>query len=289
MMRNGFRWRFGVVMAALVVSMVFPLSSSANPVPTGMSTTTLSYTTGDGSPSYGGMRDFSGVGPGDATVLDGAPNIRTFNSVNTFGRRTFVANTGPQFADALGPNESLIAHAFFKLENDNPFFPDIVDNGTVMVDFADIQFDQPVNIDPSTIMMHTLWADPQVSQLSNPYFQVHDHFTQEPSFRNFDDFSDANVFVDFPVANFVLDSDQFDVAINGNGTDTLDLTLTFEYDILRNLEETGQTVPVNLPAPQGFLEPFHFHLEYVVTPEPTSLALLLPAALVAWRPRRTNG
>ena len=56
--------------------------------------------------------DYTGAVLPDAVPLVGAPNVRSFNSVNSFGRRVFVFNTGPQFADALKPDESQIAHAF---------------------------------------------------------------------------------------------------------------------------------------------------------------------------------
>lgn len=273
----------GVVIALVCRS----TAAQAGPMPVGTSTTTLSYETNFGETlTASSDHDYSGVGLGDADILGSARNIRTFNSANNFGRRMFVANTGPQYADVLGPNESLISHAFFKLENGNPFFPTVVDNGILSVEISGIEFDQPVTVDPNTIMFHTLYLSQQVEQLGDPYVQLHNHFTSESTFRDMTDFEETNVFTNFPASNVVLDSDQFDVVVDGNGTNTLDITLTFEYDILRHLEETGQAPPPLLPAPQGFLEPFHYHLEYVVTPEPATFLLLIPGALAIVRRRR---
>ena len=85
--------------------------------------------------------------------------------------------------------------------------------------------------------------------------------------------------------NYVLGASGLDVAVHGNGTNQLDLTVSFPYGILRNLEETGQDVPDHLRAPQGFLEPWHFHLEYVV-PEPATLAMVLPGICLVFRSHR---
>jgi len=192
--------------------------------------------------------------------------------------------TGPPFDDALRPNESLISHAFFKLGGNNnaEFFPNIDDNGQVTIKVEGISFDQPVFVDPSTVLIHTLWTDSQVSQLDFPYFNLHDHQTLTDPFRNQDAFENPSINV-FNSAggtpNYVLASNLIDVIVDGNGTNQLDLTLTFFYDALRNFEEQGQTVPAGLPAPQGFLEPFHFHLEYVVAPEPGTLLLFGVAGL----------
>jgi len=193
-----------------------------------------------------------------------------------------VFNTGPQFAGVLGDDESQIAHAFFKNDNGGDFFPGITAGGDITMRIEGATFDQPVTVDPSTVMLHVLWRDDQVSALTNQYVNFHNHHTATDPFREFSSFTTTAVFSSFPVPNYVLDSPGLDVSITGNGTNQLDITATFPYDLLRNLEEMGQAVPDGIPAPQGFLEPFHFHLEYVV-PEPATLVLLAPGAVYLMR------
>lgn len=258
----------------------------ARPLPVGSSTTTLSYPTGAGGEiqSFSASIDYTGAVLPDAVPLVGAPNVRSFNSVNSFGRRMFVFNTGPQFADALKPDESQIAHAFFKIDNGGDYFPEITAGGDVTIQVENVTFDQPVFLDASTVMLHVLWRDDQVSALDERYINLHNHHTATDPFRDSSLFTNSGVFTTFPVPNFVLDAAGLDVAINGNGTNQLDLTVSFPYEMLRNLEEMGQAVPDGVPAPQGFLEPFHFHLEYVV-PEPATLLLLLPGTCLLLRSR----
>ena len=249
---------------ALVLGGVVANSAFADrPQTVGTSTTTFSYTTTSGDVAFTGNRDYSGTGPTDATQLDTAPNIRHFNSANMFGRRTFVFNSGPQFEQVLPETESLIAHAFFKVDNANDYFPDITSDSTITIEVANLTFDRPVNIDPSTVMLHTLWADPQVFQLSSPYFSLHGHKVPSSEFRNIGDFQTTGVFTDVPTPNYVLNSSEVDVEITGQGTTTLRVTATFPYSAFEHLEESGQSVPGSLPAPHGFLEPFHFHVEFV--------------------------
>lgn len=244
--------------------------ASAGPAPIASSHVTVSYKTT--ATELSGDRDFAGGVPG--TPLD-APftNVRAMNSINDFGRRTALLSN-PSFADALGPDESLISHAFFKklpegfgLED---FFPNLdftsEETSRITVRVDAIHFDEPVDVRMNTVMLHVKWND-QVAQLSKPYVGLDDHFTVTPVFRDQNHFEAAGIFASFPAPNFVINSPDVDIVFGGLGTDTLSLEVSFPYRLLKNLEEMGQnTPPPALPAPQGFLEPFHFHIEYVVAP-----------------------
>lgn len=278
-------WRIAWGVSALL----WPVSPAPaeRPVPSGQSAVTISYQTASGAVSFSGNRgylDEANLGPSDATILGGAPNIAAFNSVNSFGRRTALANSNPNFANVLGPNESLVTHAFFKNVPAGglvePFFPGLVENGDLTITVENIQFAQPVTVDQSTFMMHVLWNADQVDRLVPFYTNVHNHHTETNHFRDFDDFLNGGIFNDSP-SNTALGA--VTAQFTGSGTDTLGFSITVPYTILRNLEDIGQSVPAGLPAPQGFLEPFHFHFEYIVTPEPTSLMLVLAATLFARR------
>jgi hypothetical protein len=266
--------------AALAAALMLGASAGvgyARPVPMGSSTTRISYQTESGPFSASGERNYAGVGPTDATVLVGADNIKLFNSLNEFGRRALVPG-------AVLANESLITHAFYKIDNSSDYFPGIVEGGDIRLQFEGIHFDQPVTVDESTMMMHVLWNADQVDQLDEFYISVQNHHTAAFPFRDADGFFAVGVFNELPIATVAYDD--IDPIVTGNGTDTIGIELTFPYDLLRHFEEYGQVVPSGLPAPHGFLEPYHLHLEYVVTPEPSSLVLLLAGALVAVRRRR---
>ena len=158
---------------------------------------------------------------------------------------------------------------------------------TVTVNIGTMQFDQPVNVEFDTLMLHTKWND-QVASLAFPYIGTDDHHTVTASFRDLDRFLQAGMFANFPDPNYSIDSPGIELLFTGLGTDALSLDLTYSYDLLKNFEESGQNDGslAGLPSPQGFLEPFHFHVEYVVTPEPTSAALLLSGLFIGVRRRR---
>lgn len=265
------------VASFLAVALIGVFPARASLIPLGPATTTISYPTTEGVVSFSGLRAFNGSFPSDATILDGAPNIKTFNSVNTFGWRL-------QVPGAVYPGESVITNAFFKINNGQDYFPGLIPGGNLTLTVENIQFDQPAFIDESTMVLHTFWDVDQVDQLPMPYLHPHGFKTATNPFRDLNLFLGA---LPFPADHYVLD--QFDPVITGNGTNTLGYTLTVPYDILKHIHEShhGQTVPPGLPAPQGFLEPFHFHVEFAVTPEPTSLLLLVTGAAAALvHPRR---
>ncbi|MCP4246080.1 MAG: PEP-CTERM sorting domain-containing protein [bacterium] len=278
------RGHVGTVAAVLTATLFASPAWAAKPIPLGTSTNTVTYTTSTGPESYSGDRDYSGVGPTDATLLGGAPNIASFNSVNSFGRRTF-ANL---FNQVIGPDEAAVTHAFFKNDITGDYFPDLLPGGAVTLDFDNITFDQPVNIVTDTILVHVLWDIDQIDNALGPegrnYVNHHNHHTAAPTFRDFDDFfSPVFVFTNFPVPNYVLGD--ISPTVVGDGTDTLDISLTLPYALFQNLEDDGQGTPPGFPAPQGFLEPFHFHLEYLVAPvpEPATLSLLVFGGLAVMR------
>lgn len=274
------RKTFNRALAGLATVLVIASGSVANarPVvlPNTQTTTTVSVTTNSNIASYSASVGYEGAVLSDAVPFSGS-NIRSFNSVNSFGRRTFVANSGPQHQVVLNKDtESLITHALFKVDFDSNFFSSVDPNSTITIQVDDILFSEPVTVLDDTIMLHSLWRDAQVSQFppATRYQNPHNHFTIADPFRNAVNFFQTGVFVNFPVNHFVFNADGLGFGVSGEGTDTLDITVSFPYSMLKHLQEEGQPVPEGLPAPGGFLEPFHFHLEYVVTPEPSTLILL---------------
>lgn len=252
-----------------------PLSQVAfsGPVPLSAGPTTVSYQTTTGPVSFSEPRDFNGQIPG--TPLPGAPNISTFSDLNGFGRRP---------ASTVGAEESFIAHAFFKLGGNRggDFFPNLVSGGSVSISVSNIQFDRPVEVDETTAMFHTLFDQSQIMSLSEPYERLNNHYTivDEASFRDRQLFP-TTVFTSNP-SNTVFGDPSLSFLVTHNAPDNINVQLTFPYELIRSIEEVGlnNPDPAALPAPQGFLEPFHFHLEYVVVPEPAALLLLLPGVLL---------
>lgn len=250
------------------------------PVPIENSNITVSYMTTTGPVSFSGSRDFNGTGPFDATALGAAPNIRAFNSagdgVGVFGRRTAgVLLNNPAHQNVLRDGESLVSNAFFKADNNQEFFPGLIQDGNVTVSIDNIRFAEPVQLVEDTLLFHVKWND-QVNELDPSFIQTDDHHTFADSFRDLTDFQQVGLFSSFPTPNYVLGNDAIGWTIHGDGTDTLSIEAVIPYAVFRNLEEAlePRDVPPGLPAPQGFLEPFHFHIEYAVVPEPGTLGLL---------------
>jgi len=275
------------VVVAVVVSCVALPVLADRPLPISSGDITLSYSTDVANLSFEGTRPFltDATGPGNSTHLDDAPNIAAFNSVNSFGRRTAVFNAGPQYAHVLPDNESLISHAFFKLvpaQLANDFFPGIVQDGDITITVENMQFDRPVDVEMDTFMLHALWNGGQADMVVPFYNDIHNHHTASQSFRDQSDFEDTAIIRTVPPNT---DYGTVTPVFTGNGTDTLNLSITFPYSMLQHLEHDGNFVPDPLPDPQGFLEPFHFHLEYAVSPEPGSLALLMAGTVILWRRR----
>lgn len=268
-------------------------AAAAGPIPIENSTITITYDGALGPVSHSGSVDYSGgLGPGDATRLGAAPNISAFNSagseLGTFGRRAApILLTNPSLPDVFRPGESLVTHAFFKIDDNLDFFTGYTGgtSGNISVTIDNIRFSEPVTIVEDTMMLHAKWRAEQTDLLDEIYVHIDNHHTVADTFRDFDTFS-MRIFFDQPTPNYVLNDSNLQWSVTGNGTDTLSLSFNFPYDMLKNLEEMGQTIPSELPAPLGFLEPFHFHIEYVVVPEPATLLLMLPAALAVLRRRR---
>lgn len=259
------KWHGTSLMGLMSIVSVASLQATAmaRPLPMGISTVTVRYETYEGVQAFSAERDFNGVGPVDAAILSDAPNIKEFNAVNTFGRRTDLSRN-PNFAAVLGEDESLIAHAFFKINNADDFYPGLLENGRITLSFHNIHFAERVHVHLDTLLIHVKWND-QNKELNDPYIHIDDHHTFAAAFRDIDSFLASGFFAQRPVPNYVLADPDVDWLVVGDGTDTLDISVSFPYRLLRNFEETGQPVPDGLPAPEGFLEPFHFHVEYVVS------------------------
>jgi len=279
----------GLLMSALAIhNVAFSVITSAGPLPTGPADISVSYMTKAGMVEY---EDAFGYTGGPPTNLGG--NVKMFNSAGnsatSFGRRTSLL-VNPAYSAALGSNETLMAHAFFKNDNNGDYFPGIMHDSDITVHIQNVHFAEPVNVVESTILFHTLWLAEQSDQLDNFYHHTHNIHALNDPFRNSDLFLASGLFSTDP-ANFVIGQDMVQYTITGDGTDTLSFEFTLPYMLMMNLEEehhANHTVPDGLPAPHGFLEPFHFHFEYVVVPEPMTISLFLPAAaaIMAFRRRR---
>ena len=111
--------------------------------------------------------------------------------------------------------------------------------------------------------------------------------TASDPFRDYEAFLNQGVFSTFPHPDHVL-ADVTPVFDCSAGT-TLQFTLTVPYHLLQNLEEEGHHPPPGLPAPHGFLEPFHFHCEYAVRsacPGETSSSATISFIFLGCRVRR---
>lgn len=290
-MRAGMRPAIVLGLMTLTVGVV----ADARPIPTGMGTTTVSYMTHHGMVSYSGQRDYAGTGPGSATPLGMAPNIAAFNSVNSFGRRPLVDIV---FPNTIRENESLVTNAFFKINNNGDYFPGLEHHGNVTIRIENMTFSEPVTVLRNTFMFHTFWLSSQVDQFppAETYLNLHNHHTAVHNFRDLHEFELSGIFAHGGGGGHGHGDNagfgDVNPIITGDGTmaNPLSIELTVPYHLFANFEQTDQAVPPGLPGPQGFLEPFHFHLEYIVVPEPMTLGLLGAGSLLAlMRRRQRNG
>jgi len=133
--------------------------------------------------------------------------------------------------------------------------------------------------------MHKMWPADQVDMLESPYVNVQNHETDVVAFRDYEAFF-PRLFTDEPIPNYRLDT--LDVSYFGDGTDTIGFEVTIPYHYLENFENVDQEVPEGLAAPFGFLEPVHFHYEFVVraVPGPGAAWLMLLGGPMLRRRRR---
>jgi len=273
-----------IALAILLLCLNVALAGVAYPVPIGDSTVTVSYYSNGGEVVYSGDRFFNGTSPSAATALDDSPNIKVFQSANGFGRRL---NVSLQYPEVLGEDETLIAHNFFKSDNYAEYFPGISSDDAITFRFEGIQFAEPVLVHEDTALFHVFWDVNQSRLLEHPYHHVHNVHTLTDPFRDTQRFFDADEFMMTPPHQVFGDLAGL-LEISGSGTTELTVQATIPYTMLQHLDDMNLYVPKGLPAPHGFLEPFHFHFEYVVSPVPEPAALVLLSAgamLVVFRRR----
>jgi len=270
------------------------------PVPLGTNTTTVSHDIiGGGTANFPVTLDYHGPGASlnDIEHVPGSSNLGAFVAYNALGRRTEVIPLDPA---AQAPNETLMRHGIYKFNASNQinvgdeFLPQVDVEGNITFTIENITFDRPVQVRQNTFLLHALWDIDQVDMLGvddhghSHAYNSHHNAHLVSGFRNFSSFflGGSPVFVSSP-ANFALGV--INPTVTHDAPNIIDVSITFPYRMLTNLEDMGMGVPdgMGLPAPGGFLEPWHFHLEYLVVPEPAALTLLAGGAgLMLLRRRR---
>jgi hypothetical protein len=269
--------------------------TTAFPVPLGSNLTTVSYDTASGPIGFDTTLGYHGPGASlnDIEYLPGSGTLGAFVAYNALGRRSLVVSQDPA---AQAPNETLMRHGVYKYNANNQidaasdFFAGVNVEGNVTLTIENITFDRPVQVRENTLLLHALWDIEQMDQLgvddqgqSRAYNSAHNHHLAD-GFRNFGSFflGGSPVFVNSP-PNYALSG--ITATVTHDAPNVIDVNISFPYRLLTHLEDDGLGIPigVELPAPGGFLEPWHFHLEYLVVPEPSSLALLLAGLLAVRR------
>jgi len=296
---NSSTTRWACALTALLATTAALAGPSPFPLPVGTNTTTISYDTLSGPPlSFSATLDYNGPGASlnDLEHLPGSANIGAFVAYNALGRRTAVIPNDPS---VQAPNETLMRHGVYKFDASNQtnpqgeFFPGIDPDGDVTLKIEGVTFDRPVQVRENTFLLHELWDIDQVDMLGvddqgqpRAYNLPNNHHTVS-GFRDLNSFflGSPPVFSNNPV-NYVVGD--INPKVTHQAPNVIDVALTFPYRLLMHLEDDGMGIPngVDLPAPGGFLEPWHLHLEYLVVPEPGSLALLATGLLVLRRRTR---
>lgn len=282
----------------IAASLITP--AFAGPQPIGNATVTVSYPMmGGGTYTAVEPRNFNGTNPSDATNFGPAPtNMSMFNSVDVFGRRAHVAQI---FPDVIAPSESLLTFSWYKIANSADLFPDIAHDATVTIKVEGIQFAEPVRFHVDTYLFHNLW-DPQQFETAilRGLFEtnMHGHYfhTLTNPFRDTAKFQQVpgEFSPDGQMVHQTFGSIAPMITLLGDGTDTLGFIAEIPYSLFAHPHEGHNGGHQHgdpyegLPAPHGFLEPYHFHFETLVSavPEPASLLLLTLGGLTALRRKK---
>lgn len=290
------------VLACCVLAASLVPPALAGPMPIGEATVTVSYQTMSGG-TYTAIesRNFNGTNPSDATAFGDASNMSMFSSVNVFGRRAHVAQI---FPEVIAPSESLLTFSWYKLNTGADYFPDIAHDATVTVKVEGIKFSEPVTFHRDTYLFHNLWDSQQFeTAILRGLFEtdMHGHYfhTLTDPFRDTDKFQ--QVPGEFSPPGEMEHQSFGDLApyisLQGDGTDTISFVAEIPYMMFAHPHEghgdhMGGDPYEGLPAPHGFLEPYHFHFETLVSavPEPATLTLLAigSCALAGRRSRRKD-
>lgn len=275
------------------------IPAMAGPQPIGNATITVSYPTMSGGTYVASeLRNFNGTNPSDATIFGTASNMSMFSSVDVFGRRAHVAQI---FPEVIAPSESLLTFSWYKINKGSDYFPDIAHDATVTIKVEGMQFSEPVRFHEDTFLFHKLWDTNQFeTAIMRGLFAVdmHGHYFHTLT----DPFRDTNKFQQVP-GEFSPDGQMphqnfGDIApmitLLGDGTDTLSFIAEIPYLFFAHPHEGHGSGHQHgdpyegLPAPHGFLEPYHFHFETLVSavPEPATLAMLGFGALAIVRRKR---
>jgi len=270
-----------------LLAAILAIPAFAGPMLQDEATITVSYPLMSGG-TYTAMetRNYNGTNPSDATTLGDSPtNMSMFSSVDVFGRRAHVAQI---FPEVIAPTESLLTFAWYKINNSDDYFPGIAQDATVTIKVEGIHFDQPVQFHEDTFLFHNLWDSQQFeTAILRGLFEtnVHGHYfhTLTDPFRDTDKFKQVpgEFSPDGQMPHQTLGDMAPYITLLGDGTDTLGFIAEIPYMFFAHPHEMhddsmGSDPYDGLPAPQGFLEPYHFHFETLVSavPEPATLLLL---------------
>jgi len=274
-----------LLLAVSLVAAAVSLAHATGPLPINNANISVSWETGAGTETVAGVADYSGTSPADASELEPGSNIRYVGGANVLAKRVI--------AGAFGPDESVLYHGFFKpFPFTTDWFDGIAPDGNVTFEVQNIQFAEPVVLQTDTFLWHKRWDADQADQLSPGYIHVDNLDTGPAPFRDLAEFQNTvpPIFASNP-DNFTVGtlSGANALEVFGQGTNTVGWRITVPYALFEHLENAGQTTPGDLPAPHGFLEPFHFHFEMAVArvPEPATGLMLLAGGLITIR-RRTR-
>lgn len=179
-----------------------------------------------------------------------APNIEAYFSAG-----------GTRLLKGAGhPRGSVVRVGFYKETKDLPFFDNITADTTFEVILSGVRFNQPVTVDPRSIVQHLKYDIGDLEACGLPG-EARDQFNLADPRETLNDRIEPGVDARpgaLDGSEDALGSANLKVEDDGSVT----MTVRFRYPAFRNLRD-----PWKSDLPGTFLEPMHFHLEFEALPE----------------------
>jgi hypothetical protein len=215
-------------------------------------TGSLAWTPKEGDPI---RLEFTAAYAGDAGRAPIGPNIEAY-----------IAVGGTRLTKGAGhPAGAVVRLGFYKEDKNAPFFRDITRDTVVEVTLAGVRFNQPVAVDPRSIVQHIKYDGGDIESCGMPG-DAREQFNLADPRETLNDRVRPGIDARPDALTGAGNPEEWgdalgsaDLRVEPDGS--VSMTVRFRYPTLRNLRDPWQS-----DLPGTFLEPVHFHLEFEALP-----------------------